>query len=599
MWLGPVFQAEMMTLSRRRRFYLGRALYGLLVLLIVSSTYNSMVSSLSEGEEIPIARSARFGQAIFAAFATLQGIIVLVMTPSLVAGAIAEEKQRKTLHYLMASQLSSAEIILGKVAARLLRVAVLGAIGLPVLNMIALFGGVDFQAVLLVYGATATTTFFLAAVSILCSVVAVKPREAIMQAYFVELLWLAFAPIMLASMTVWSPFWQMIGEFCRPALEWLAASSPSNLLRGNFMMGSMIKLVESTFWMMGLQVAFGTVLLIVAAWRLRPAFRGIDGPSFWARIFRRSAQPQGRLRLWTRPTVSDDAMLWKEMHLHRVSDLRRIILVVLGLAVVGSVVYGAWDVGVGAVNEIRTNGYWGYGSNQQAIHDILAFVNAITIISILVGLGSISASSISSEREGDTWTNLASSPLDGVEVVRGKILGTLWLFRPMAYFLVTGWVFGIMIGAVHPVGVLISLVELAVFAWFVASLGVAISLRSKNTIQAMGLTIGILLFLNVGYLFIFVLLQSENRMMFLGCMPYVFTVGLLGMDQYRQSLSGTAMETFLASLFGTIFYAAAAIFLTVNTVLSYNRVVDRPDRFRSGLSAEKLQQILKVTTAEV
>ena len=41
MWLGPVFQAELLTLSRKRRFFVGRALYGTLVLIVVSFAYRS------------------------------------------------------------------------------------------------------------------------------------------------------------------------------------------------------------------------------------------------------------------------------------------------------------------------------------------------------------------------------------------------------------------------------------------------------------------------------------------------------------------------------------------------------------------------------
>ena len=48
---------------------------------------------------------------------------MLVLTPALVAGVIADEKQRKTLHYLMASRLNSAEIVLGKLLVRMLYVS--------------------------------------------------------------------------------------------------------------------------------------------------------------------------------------------------------------------------------------------------------------------------------------------------------------------------------------------------------------------------------------------------------------------------------------------------------------------------------------------
>ena len=56
---------------------------------------------------------------------------------------IANEKQRKTLHYLLSSRLTSGEIVLGKLLARMLHVAVFLAIGLPIMSLLTLFGGVD------------------------------------------------------------------------------------------------------------------------------------------------------------------------------------------------------------------------------------------------------------------------------------------------------------------------------------------------------------------------------------------------------------------------------------------------------------------------
>ena len=81
---------------------------------------------------------------IFVTFAVVQAVVVLLLTPALVGGAIADERQRKTLHYLLTSELSSVEIVMGKLAARLLQVGVLVALGLPVVSLIGLFGGVDF-----------------------------------------------------------------------------------------------------------------------------------------------------------------------------------------------------------------------------------------------------------------------------------------------------------------------------------------------------------------------------------------------------------------------------------------------------------------------
>ena len=82
-----------------------------------------------------------------------QEILVLVLTPPLVAGVIADEKQRKTLHYLMASRLSSAEIVLGKLLVRMLYVTVLLGVSLPVLSLLVLMGESTRGLVLLSVGA--------------------------------------------------------------------------------------------------------------------------------------------------------------------------------------------------------------------------------------------------------------------------------------------------------------------------------------------------------------------------------------------------------------------------------------------------------------
>ena len=592
LWLGPVFQAEFVGLARRKRFFVTRFLYGLLVLLIVSTTYNSMASRYMANFAgvIPIHALAQFGQQIFSSFAVLQGLTLLVMTPSLVAGTIADEKQRKTLHYLMASELSSTEIVLGKMVARLLQMAVLGALGLPVLALVGLFGGVDYQLVFLVYLATATTTFLIASFAILCSVYATKPRDAIMQCFFYEFLWLFIPNFALQTIPYWNPGARAVGEFLAPVIEWVEATSPMVLTR--VAIRNPTALFGQVCWMMGLQVGVGLVLLLFAAWRLRPVYRGMDGPGLFARLFRRGKGKRPRLRLFRRPPIGDDAMLWKELHVARTSDFRKIMLALACVSIVGSVVYLAWDEVSGATLDALYNGYWSYSAQQHAVNGILRGGNAVGMTILLIGLASTAATSITGEREGDTWINLASSPIEGGELIRSKILGNLWLFRPLFATILACWVFGLLIGSIRPLGIAACLVELAVFAWFTSALGVAISLRSKTTVGAMALTFGILLFTNAGYLFLIALMVPTfpGNMVYAGCMPTVFTMSLVGGTDFA---SGSSMvtESITACIGGTLLYAFAAAGLTYLAMSRYDAVVDRPDRRRNQLTPEKIQAL--------
>lgn len=594
MVLGPVFRAELMALSRRWRSFAGRTLYGLLVLIIVTLAYSSMTRLLDEDGEIPIERLATIGLAIFTAFAWLQGLIILAMTPALVAGSIADEKQRKTLHYLMASQLSSTEIVLGKAAARLLRLGVLGAIGLPVLSLIGLFGGVDYEQAAFVYAGTITTTFFLASIAILCSVHAARPRDAIVQTYVWEFAWLAVPPIILATLPFWSPGWQAVGEFCRPALEWIALTSPTDLLRQPRIYGPIEAYRPALFWMMGAQVVAGAALLIIATLRLRPAYRGMDGPGWLARAFRRGGAGgrRGRLRIWRRPPIGADAMLWKELHLQRIGDVKRILLLLLCAAALGVLITTAADPTRGAIREVMSDGYWAYGPSRQEINVILRGVNSLAMIVLVVGLGTVAASSISSEREGDTWINLAASPVEGPEFIRAKILGAAWVFRPVGYLLGVCWGFALLVGAVHPVGLVLTLLQLASLAWFDASLGVWFSLRSKNTIRAMGATIGVLLFSNAGYLFFLSFLTKgpgSGQLLFMGCQPFLLFSSVLGGDELTRGLGSRSEDVLVVCVVGALAHGLGALILTAWAIADYDRVVDRPDRARGGPTPDQVR----------
>lgn len=202
MFPGPVFTAELITTARRARYYVIRFVYGILLLYFVIMNlqdwrYRREGNSLWSGGELSIKELAMIGQGIFITFAVVQALTVLVLTPALTAGVIADEKRRKTLHDLLTTRLSSTEIVLGKLMARLLHIVVFLSIGLPVMSLLSLFGGVEPILVLGVYAATLSTAVILASLAILISTFARRPREATSQVYLLALAWL-FVPGLIA-----------------------------------------------------------------------------------------------------------------------------------------------------------------------------------------------------------------------------------------------------------------------------------------------------------------------------------------------------------------------------------------------------------------
>ncbi len=214
-----------------------------------------------------------FAFSAFCAITIGQEILVLLLTPALVAGVIADEKRRKTLHYLMASQLSSGEIVLGKLMVRMLYVTVLLGVSLPVLSLLVLMGGIDPRLVLLGCGATLSTGWFLAALSIWASTIARRVREAFFIAFGLECLWL-FSPFVLRNLS--TPAWPYFDQVVRWLSDWVGASSPFEVANQLFFSamtsrgrGSRSD-IEVVAWMMGLQTAFGFILALIASLQLRP-----------------------------------------------------------------------------------------------------------------------------------------------------------------------------------------------------------------------------------------------------------------------------------------------------------------------------------------
>ena len=114
---------------------------------------------------------------------SVQFSLVILLTPAYTAGAIAEEKERKTLPFLLATDLRDREIILGKLMSRLLNLTLFILTGLPILSILQFLGGVDPGLLLAGFAATGLTMLGLAALSMVNSVLVRRARDAIVITY--------------------------------------------------------------------------------------------------------------------------------------------------------------------------------------------------------------------------------------------------------------------------------------------------------------------------------------------------------------------------------------------------------------------------------
>jgi ABC-type transport system involved in multi-copper enzyme maturation permease subunit len=163
-----------------------RTAYALVLLLILWVIYEGWLAEA--GVELSAKQVGWFAFTAFCGNSVSQMVLVLTLTPALVAGVIADEKRRKTLHYLLASRLTGPEIVVGKLLARMLHVGVLLGVSFPVLSMLVLLGGIDPLLIVLACGAAASTAWFLAALSTWVSTIARRAREALFITYGLEFL---------------------------------------------------------------------------------------------------------------------------------------------------------------------------------------------------------------------------------------------------------------------------------------------------------------------------------------------------------------------------------------------------------------------------
>lgn len=138
--LGPVFALEWLTTTRRWQVYAGRALFVGTLLIALSSVW---VAHASGRGTLSIQDLASIGQAFYGAIVFTQLTLVLLAAPAATAGAICQDKVQGNLAQLLVTELSNTEVVLGKLAARLVPVLAMVGCTLPVLTLCTLLGGID------------------------------------------------------------------------------------------------------------------------------------------------------------------------------------------------------------------------------------------------------------------------------------------------------------------------------------------------------------------------------------------------------------------------------------------------------------------------
>jgi len=157
MSLEPFLKRELLTSLRRGAAFSDRR--GAVVLMTAVVAGWVMVWDWGGWDRASVAGAAGFGLAMFGFIVAAQAILAIAGGFAQVASRIDSERDRKSLDALLTTRFSSAEIVLGSMAASLLRYANSIAATLPVVALIVILGGIDPRLVM-VAGAGLIATWF-------------------------------------------------------------------------------------------------------------------------------------------------------------------------------------------------------------------------------------------------------------------------------------------------------------------------------------------------------------------------------------------------------------------------------------------------------
>jgi hypothetical protein len=392
----------------------------------------------------------------------VEGLLVtaaLILGPAVLAAALVGDKARGMLGLLQICQLSSWEIVAGRLAGRLCLVGVLLLGSLPPLAALAAAWDQGLAGLASLAMLPASLALGGGGIALGLSAVARRGRDALLTAYLLVIL-LAIAPRLLGA------FWPMTEG-------WLGPLGPYEALR---------ELVESG--------DCKPILCTSGVW----GFVGVAGAGLAAWRLRLTSSPEGsthyRFRKWRRvPPIGGRPLMWKELHIEPRQSLHRFTRWAVGAAAISLLagtsslaVVLAWDRWVRPDPERS-------GWADDLLGTLMQWSWLLSwLIQWAVALRA--AGAIVVERERGTWDAILMSSLEGREIFQAKVLGSIYGVRGLMTAALVSWTLGLACGALTFGQYANLLGETLVVSAFMAILGSWFSLSCETAMRAMTWTMG-------------------------------------------------------------------------------------------------------------
>jgi ABC-type transport system involved in multi-copper enzyme maturation permease subunit len=489
---GPVLLSDFVRSARRGRHTVLRVVYAAGLFLFLLALYRNH-SELTRAALVGSAGMARFAETFCYTFLAAQFLAVAALTPAYVAGAIADEKDRKTLEFLLATDLRNREIVLGKLVSRLLTLSLLVITGLPILSLTQLWGGVDLALMLAFLAATGLTMLSLAGVSLLASVYSRNAREAIVLTYLIAAGFMGLTGILQVFLLVpgVAPYALTSSEApvtVQDVVEVANAGSPVHAILG---------LRQDLLAATPLQVALPArlrayavfhLLVFVAstAWAVA-RLRALALQDTHAREAPRKPKEARRRWAWWRPSLGRRPLVWKEVWAERGLSFNWFGKAVVVLIVLCSFLPALW-IGGKFLFDLHTEGARAspFRTHRlaEAINLWVQVVGTAVACLTLLGVAVRAASAIGGERDRQTLDSLLTAPVDSNEVLFAKWLGSVLSVRRAWAWLALVWLLGGLTGGLYLPSVPWLLLAWLVYASFLAVLGLWFSMTCRTTLRA-------------------------------------------------------------------------------------------------------------------
>lgn len=514
-WLfGPIFAKEMIEIARRKRYYLSRVVYGVILLVVLLWVWYQYTRRFRTGG-MDIKQMAALAENLFLAVSIVQYGAVFLFVPLFLCAVIAGEREERTLELLFTTQLRDRQIVLGKLGSRVAALVCLVLCGLPIMSLLLLFGGINPESLWRALAATLVAVLYAGAHAIYFSATTRSPLGALIRTYWWMTLWLVGVPLAISLVVHWvlttAPMAaaRVFVDYALGVLLMLNPVASFGLALEQRGYDRMEALLGAWFYPATFALPVGWALLLIwlavrrvrreptpfASWVARVPVVG----AFWKEVRKaREARAAGRrdhaAAGRSRREVKNP--LWLRSRRVRVYDREGHI---------GRIQWAAWAVALFFFFLMLA-----LESNVLDDEECSKAFLTPTWIGIAALAALLAGSSLVGDRRRGFLELVLASPLTGREILDGTVLAVWEHFRRVYWLpLALGIVFTLT-GASLVGGVIISFVSATLFIALVVLYGVACSLTARSFPAALVCSFLFPLVVIVGTVFLVAIFEGDH-----------------------------------------------------------------------------------------